>query len=293
MILTILGFWVILVIAVTALLLKARFTSVREAVTRRMENFGASPEKIGRTSVESGLEAIRSRMSERRTTRALCLLAPAVLILTLSRSWSSLFVTLPCGLFLPGFLEKLSEARKRKLMRAQLQDFLDAMIQSLEGGFSLYQALEFSADDVAPPLSIELRRAVAEIHYGSELEETLGRLGESIGEPEFNTIMETLLLLKQSGGNLPLLLRKLRGMMRDRAEAAREVRVYTTQGRWSGYVVAALPVAFLAIESVFSPSLVRPLFATPLGLTLLVIGIGMDAAGFLCVRHISRLGRAS
>lgn len=293
MILAILGLWVSLVIAVSALLLKARFSSVREAVTRRMESFVASPEEVGRVSVGGGLEAIRSRLSERRAARALCLLAPALLILALSRSWSSLLVTLPCGLFLPGLLEKLSETRRRKLVRAQLQDFLDAMIQSLEGGFSLYQALEFSADDVAPPLSLELKKAVAEIHYGSELEETLGRLGENIGEPEFDTIMETLLLLKQSGGNLPLLLRKLRGMMRDRAEAAREIRVYTTQGRWSGYVVAALPVAFLAIESVFSPSLIRPLFATPLGLTLLTVGIVMDAAGFLCVRHISRLGRAS
>jgi tight adherence protein B len=293
MILEVLGLWVILVFAVSALLLRARIQSVREAVVKRLKGFETSLEEPGRNGVGSGLEAIRSRIGEKHATRTLCFLAPAALILTLSRSWWSLLVTLPCALFLPGFLERLSESRRRKLVRAQLQDFLDAMIQSLEGGFSLYQALEFSADDVAPPLSLELKRAVAEIHYGGELEDILVRLGESIGEPEFDTIMETLLLLKQSGGNLPLLLRKLRVMMRDRAEAAREIRVYTTQGRWSGYVVAALPVAFLAIESVFSPSLIRPLFATPVGLILLTTGIAMDAAGFFCVRHISRLGRTA
>jgi tight adherence protein B len=292
MILRVLGLWVILVFTVSVLLLRARLNSFREAVARRMKGFGPSPQEPGQTGIGSGLDAIRSRIGGKRANRALCLLAPAALILTISRSWWSLLITLPCGLFLPGFLEKRSKSRRRKLMRAQLQDFLDAMIQSLEGGFSLYQALEFSADDVAPPLSIELKRSVAEIHYGSELEDALARLGENIAEPEFDTIMETLLLLKQSGGNLPLLLRKLRAMMRDRAEAAREIRVYTTQGRWSGYVVAALPVAFLAIESVFSPSLIRPLFATPLGLILLTTGLALDAAGFLCVRHISRLGRA-
>ena len=291
MILPVIACWLALLATVAAFLLRSGSLRRRERVSRRLEGL-RPPVEAGRPSRLGGLLSALRLEHGTWPGKAVTIAAPALLVLVLSGAWWSTCVTLPCGLLLSRLLERVKEARRRELVRAQLYDFLDAMIQSLEGGFSVFQALEFSSEDVAPPLSLELRRAVSDIQYGSEFEEALARLRESVGEPELDTIIDMLLLLKQSGGNLPLLLRKLRVIMRDRAEIARDIRVYTTQGRWSGYVVSALPVAFLCIESVFSPALIRPLFATPLGITLLATGLCMDAAGFLCVRRISRLGRA-
>lgn len=286
-------FWLALVGSVTLLgylfLARCRAETVAMQVDRMEARSGSDAVIDG----EKGSLFFRLLPGASRLSRPFFILIPTFLLLALTRSCWSLLVSLPLGLVLPGIIEKLRDSRKRRLLRSQLYDFLDAMIQSLEGGFSIYQALEFSADDVAPPLSLELQRAVSDINYGSEFEDAMERARKRVADPVFDTMVDMLLLLKQSGGNLPLLLRKLRGFMRDREEAEREIRVNTTQGRWSGYVVASLPLAFLAIESIFSPSLIRPLFSTPVGLTLLAAGLGLDAAGFLCVRHISRLGRAS
>jgi tight adherence protein B len=291
MILPVIACWLALLATVTVLLLQSGSLRRRERVSRRLEGL-RPPGEAGQPSRFEGLLSALRLERGTRAGKAVTAAAPALLVLVLTGAWWSLCVTLPCGLLLSRLLERAKEARRRELLRAQLYDFLDAMIQSLEGGFSVFQALEFSSEDVAPPLNLELRRAVSDIQYGSEFEEALARLRENVGEPELDTIIDMLLLLKQSGGNLPLLLRKLRGIMRDRAEIARDLRVYTTQGRWSGYVVSALPVAFLCIESVLSPALIRPLVATPLGVALLATGLCMDAAGFFCVRRISRLGRA-
>lgn len=284
--------WAVLLASVSLLLLRARMLSRREAVARQVDDLRASAEVSGRPDGARAHRVLRSLTRRPRLRMALSILMPAILLSFMSGAWWSLCVTLPSGFFLYRLAGKLRHARRQALVRLQIYEFLDAMIQSLEGGFSIFQALEFSSEDVPPPLGLELRRAVADVHYGSELEEALGRLRRNVAEPDFDTAADMLLLLKQSGGNLPLLLRKLRGIMRDRAEIARDLRVYTTQGRWSGYVVSSLPIAFLVIEGLFSPSLIRPLFATPFGLTLLAAGLAMDAAGFLCVRRICRLERS-
>ncbi len=286
-------FWLALVGSVALLGCLFLSRSREETVARQVERMGVRRKSNISAGEEKGSFCFDCLPGAFHLSRPLFILIPAFIFLALTRSCWSLLVSLPFGLALPGITEKLRDSRKKRLIRSQLYDFLDAMIQSLEGGFSIYQALEFSADDVTPPLSLELQRAVSDINYGSEFEDAMERARKRVADPVFDTMVDTLLLLKQSGGNLPLLLRKLRGFMRDREEAEREIRVNTTQGRWSGYVVASLPLAFLAIESIFSPSLIRPLFSTPVGLTLLAIGLGLDAAGFLCVRHISKLGRAT
>ncbi len=281
--------WLVTLTASTALLSAAASLRRREKIGRRLVELrpAGAPARAGRLTRIPSSFRLASATRKARTAWAM---VPAFLLSALSGTWWSLCVTLPLSLLAVRLLERRKEARRKELIRAQLYDFLDAMIQSMEGGFSILQALGFSAEDVAPPLGLELRRAVADIQYGRELEGSLEELRQRVGEPELDTIVDMLLLLRQKGGNLPLLLRKLRGIMRDRAEIARDIRVYTTQGRWSGYVVAALPVAFLCIESVFSPSIIRPLVSTPLGVTLLAAGLGLDAAGFLCLRRISRLG---
>ncbi len=121
----------------------------------------------------------------------------------------------------------------------------------------MLQALQFAAEDLGPPLRDELNRTLSDISLGKELEIAFSELGARINDPELTVMLEVLLLLKQSGGNLPEILRRLREMMREREDLRRDIRVYTTQGRWSGYVVSLLPAAFLGLESLLSPAFIR------------------------------------
>ncbi len=225
-----------------------------------------------------------------RHPRTICLVLPCAFLYLITRSFWSLPLSIPLYWLLPRFIEKFRESRKRKIIEVQLFDFVDCMIQSLEGGSSVFQSLDFAASEMEEPLSSELQKAVTQINLGEEFEDAMKTLGERINHPDLHVILTAIILLKQSGGNLPSLLRKLREMMQDRQEIQREIKVFTVQGRLSGYVVSALPVAFLLIESAFSRKFVRPLFTTPSGLILLVVGLLMETIGFLWIRKISRLG---
>jgi Flp pilus assembly protein TadB len=57
----------------------------------------------------------------------------------------------------------------------------------------------------------------------------------------------------------------------------------------SGLVVALAPVVFFLFLSMTSRQQMRVLYSTPLGLTLLTVGIAMEAAGFIWIRRILKV----
>ena len=88
------------------------------------------------------------------------------------------------------------------------------------------------------------------------------------------------------GGNLAEVLDNLANVIRVRFTIRRQLRVYTAQGRFSGYVLGALPIAVgLAIYSL-NPSYMRLLFTDPLGKLMVLIAFVFQIAGFLWIRKI-------
>jgi tight adherence protein B len=282
--------WLVTVVSVAAfafMCLRARY---KEKIESRLEGLRPSGCSV-QTDARRGIFTLASALDGSAVTRIACFASCSVLLYALSGSALGILLALPLAFALPRLLENYRNNRKNRLMREGIGDFVDAMTQSLEGGYSVRQALEFAAEDVRPPLRYELQRAVADITLGKDLAEAFSELGKRIGDPELSVMIEAVLLLKQAGGNLPEVLRRLREIMRQRDELSREMRVFTVQGRWSGYIVSSLPVVFLCIEAVFSPATIGPLFKTTTGLAVLLTGLSLEAAGFFCIRRICRLER--
>ena len=184
---------------------------------------------------------------------------------------------------------KRTMSKRGRLLREQVVDLVEALIQPLRGGLSLPSALESAAGEVPEPLGAEVRRAVSDIQMGVPLDAVFEELAERGGGRDLHLVSSTLLQQRVAGGNLPQLLETLKGVMRDRSMLTREVRVLTAQGRLSGYLVAALPAAFLAIECVFSRSAVQALFSSPMGWAILATGLGLEILGLLTIRRICNL----
>jgi tight adherence protein B len=279
-----------LITVVTILLLHSRKLAKRETVERYLaiEDPGAGLKRKREVSRKEELSSFTK--SIKRLSHLYISLAAGMIVLLISGSLAGLISALPLCWLIPKVAKKLKRARERKRLRQQLLDFLDCTIQSLEGGFSLLQSLEFASGELDPPLAPELAKTLGEVHLGKDLDSALSNLGDRLDDPDLRTILSSLLLLKQSGGNLPQMLRKLRRLIQERLEIQRELEVYTVQGRLSGYVVSSLPIVFLLIESVFSRKLVRPLFSTPPGISILAMGLLLETLGFLWIKKISRLG---
>ncbi len=79
-----------------------------------------------------------------------------------------------------------------------------------------------------------------------------------------------VLIQRETGGNLSEILDNLAGVVRERFKIRRQVRVHTAHGRFTGYVLMALP-AFLALAlSFINPEHMNLLFEERIGQMMIV-----------------------
>jgi tight adherence protein B len=72
--------------------------------------------------------------------------------------------------------------------------------------------------------------------------------------------------------------------MRERASLRRHVRALSAEGRLSGYILIALPLALAAWMFLAERSFLRPLWTTPIGVLLVIGGAVLFVIGVIWMR---------
>jgi len=98
-----------------------------------------------------------------------------------------------------------------------------------------------------------------------------------------------VMLQRETGGNLAEILDNLSYVIRERFKIQRQVRVYTAQGRLTMALLMGMPPIIVVVMLVLNPAFIHPLFADPIGHTLLVAGIALQTVGYFVIRKIIRI----
>jgi tight adherence protein B len=77
--------------------------------------------------------------------------------------------------------------------------------------------------------------------------------------------------------------------VRERFKILRQVRVYTAHGRFTGYVLLALPAVLCIALSFINPDHMHTLFREPLGRMLLMGALVMQTIGFLWIKQVIKI----
>jgi tight adherence protein B len=97
------------------------------------------------------------------------------------------------------------------------------------------------------------------------------------------------MIQRDTGGNLAEILENLAHVVRERFKILRQVRVYTAHGRFTGYVLLALPAVLCVALSFINPDHMNLLFRESLGQTLLLVAAGMQFVGYLWIRKVVKI----
>jgi tight adherence protein B len=98
-----------------------------------------------------------------------------------------------------------------------------------------------------------------------------------------------VLIQRETGGNLAEILDNLAHVVRERFKILRQVRVHTAHGRYTGYVLMALP-PFLAIAlSFINPEHMDLLFREPMGHKMIMAAIGLQVMGYLWIKQVVKI----
>lgn len=194
------------------------------------------------------------------------------------------------GAFLGWMVPKIQIGRlQKKRQRAfqdQIQDTLTSISSALKSGNSFLQALEFVAREGRPPMSIEISRILRETALGMAIDESLQSLCKRMESDDFELVVTSVLIQRQTGGNLAEVLDSIAFTIRERIKLKRQVMALTAMGRLSGMVVSILPVGLMVILYFLNKEFMMPLFTTLYGKIMLGIGAFNMTTGVMIIRKV-------
>jgi tight adherence protein B len=186
----------------------------------------------------------------------------------------------------PTIALRVALTRRAEKLREQLPDVLTIMASSLRAGHSFLQALDTVAKEIAQPAAIEFQRVVAEIRLGRGAEEALEALAERVGSADFKWAVLAVNIQREVGGNLAEILDNVADTLRERAQMRRQVRVLTSEGRLSAWVLTLLPLMIALYLFITSPEYIGLLFSTTIGWVMVGGASVLLVAGVLWMRKI-------
>ena len=203
----------------------------------------------------------------------------------LGSPWIALGVGALAGLG-PTLALKFALGRRAEKLREQLPDVLTIMASSLRAGHSFLQALDTTAKEIAQPAATEFQRVVAEIRLGRSAEDALGALADRVGSADFKWAVLAVNIQREVGGNLAEILDNVADTLRERATMRRQIRVLTSEGRLSAWLLALMPFAIALYMFMVNREYIMLLFTTKVGLFMLGGAITALAVGILWMRKI-------
>jgi tight adherence protein B len=179
------------------------------------------------------------------------------------------------------YMKHVGEKRRQKF-GVQLPEALDVIVRSLRAGHPINAALGLVSRELSDPIGTEFGIAVDEMTYGLEMNEALENLNDRIQVEDFNYVVMSINIQRESGGNLAGVLEGLSHVIRDRARMFMKVRALSSEGRMSAVILTALPFCVGAVVFSGNPDFYTKVVDDPLFLPImsgafinLVLGIYM------------------
>lgn len=197
---------------------------------------------------------------------------------------AGLFATAaPCA-----WLMRRRSARQKRF-EEQFPEALDLLARAIRAGHAFQTALGMVADELAEPVGPEFKKTFDQQNYGLPLRDALNEMAARVAILDVRFFVTAVLIQRDTGGNLSEILDNLAHVVRERFKIKRQVRVHTAHGRFTGYVLLALPAALAIALTFINPEHMNLLFREKMGQTMLMGALVMQTVGFFWIRHVIKI----
>ncbi len=183
------------------------------------------------------------------------------------------------------YLVVIREARFRKCDQL-LPEAIDLMARGLRAGHALTAVLDMVGNEVAEPIATEFRRLSEEHQLGLTLRDATLNMVSRLPRDDMRFLATAILLQKETGGNLALILDKTAAVARERARLRGQLRIYTAQGRITGWILCLMPFIMFGLLSMVNWKTEKILFTDDLGRTAVYVGLVFMFIGIMVIRKI-------
>ena len=198
-------------------------------------------------------------------------------------------VAAPIGLALPFAWLVNRRSSRFKQFEEQFPEALDLLSRAIRAGHAFQTALGMVADELPAPVGPEFKKTFERQNFGLPLRESMDELADRVTLLDVRFFVTAVAIQRETGGNLAEILDNLAHVVRERFKIRRQVRVHTAHGRFTGYVLLALPAALGCALSFLSPEHMKLLFQERMGQMMLIAAMVMQTVGFIWIRQVIKI----
>jgi tight adherence protein B len=193
------------------------------------------------------------------------------------------------GFALPFVFLSFKRTRRLRSFEEQFPEGLDLISRALKAGHAFATGLKMVADEMPDPVGPEFRKTFDEQNFGLPLKDALDNLSVRVPSLDVRFFATAVLIQRETGGNLAEILENLAHVVRERFKILRQVRVYTAHGRFTGYVLLALPAVLCIALSFINPDHMNLLFRERMGQMMLGGALTMQTIGYVWIKQVIKI----
>lgn len=200
--------------------------------------------------------------------------------------WPAVLLAAAAAGAVPYLYARRKRRRRLESFEEQLPEAIDLIGRAMRAGHPLSAGLKMASEESPEPLAGEFRRVFEEQRFGMPFEEAILGIADRVGLIDVRILVTAILVQREVGGNLAEVLDKIAYVIRQRFTIRRQLRVYTAQGRFSGIVLALLPVAVGSALFFINRDYMITLFFDPIARYFLVLAVILQVLGYFWIRKI-------
>jgi len=193
------------------------------------------------------------------------------------------------GFLSPRLALRIAKKKRNEKFNDQLVEALSTLTNALRSGFSLPKAFQLIATDMPRPICQEFAILVQELRLGIETEDGLRSMHGRVPSEDLDLLTTSVGIANSVGGNLAEVFDRISETIRERHRIEGRIDALTAQGKMQGILVSLLPIFVGTMIYLIDPTLMGPMFETPLGLGVLGVMVIMECLGYFFVRKITNI----
>src|SRR5262245_48368163 len=193
------------------------------------------------------------------------------------------------GFAAPFIWLKRKATKRIKRFEEQFPEALDLLSRAIRAGHAFQTAMGMVADELPAPVGPEFKKTFDQQNFGLPLKDALNELADRIALLDVRFFVTAVLIQRDTGGNLSEILDNLAHVVRERFKILRQVRVHTAHGRFTGYVLLALPAALVLALMWINPEHMGLLFSERMGHIMVAGAVVLQTIGYFWIRQVIKI----
>lgn len=198
----------------------------------------------------------------------------------------AVLIALPIAFYLPFFWLQKKRTDNLNTFEEQLPEALEMMARSLRTGYPFSECLKIVSEEMPDPIGREFGLVFEEVNYGRDLEAALALMMERVPSLSLSAMSTSVLIQKETGGNMAEILLKISEVLRGRFKLQRKVKTLSAEGIFSAWVLCLMPFFMFMMLTFINPEHFKVLFEHPSGMMLFYVIAVLEIIAIFWMRKI-------